>query len=191
MTPEKVRCDWTLDPIFSWVCSVIILAAIPMGGTGLWGRKKGRPAFREVRVAIGTFSLTFLVSYPQILEWEEQQLDEPVNFSDCKIDPAPFQLVERTSLHKVGPVTRAGLGSRDPRSSYKFELKPVGVRGTAESELCAEVFQTVLQMLRGQEPGHFSLFLPAVESGIIFLLLSLARRELGDQSSNKEWAQAG
>ncbi|XP_036208013.1 chloride channel protein 2 isoform X2 [Myotis myotis] len=36
-----------------------------------------------------------------ILEWEEQQLDEPVNFSDCKIDPAPFQLVERTSLHKT------------------------------------------------------------------------------------------
>uniref|UniRef100_A0A452EBM8 Chloride channel protein 2 n=1 Tax=Capra hircus TaxID=9925 RepID=A0A452EBM8_CAPHI len=38
---------------------------------------------------------------PVILEWEEQQLDEPVNFSDCKIDPAPFQLVERTSLHKT------------------------------------------------------------------------------------------
>uniref|UniRef100_A0A6I8P1R4 Chloride channel protein 2 n=1 Tax=Ornithorhynchus anatinus TaxID=9258 RepID=A0A6I8P1R4_ORNAN len=39
-----------------------------------------------------------------ILEWEEQQLDEPVNFSDCKIDPAPFQLVERTSLHKIHTV---------------------------------------------------------------------------------------
>ena len=48
-------------------------------------------------------SLYSSVSSPQILEWEEQQLDEPVNFSDCKIDPAPFQLVERTSLHKVGP----------------------------------------------------------------------------------------
>lgn len=30
------------------------------------------------------------------------QLDEQVNFNNCKIDPAPFQLVERTSLHKVG-----------------------------------------------------------------------------------------
>uniref|UniRef100_A0A4W5RGX5 Chloride voltage-gated channel 2 n=1 Tax=Hucho hucho TaxID=62062 RepID=A0A4W5RGX5_9TELE len=38
---------------------------------------------------------------PQIAEWEEQQLDEPVDFNNCKIDPAPFQLVERTSLHKV------------------------------------------------------------------------------------------
>ncbi|XP_030630616.1 chloride channel protein 2a [Chanos chanos] len=37
----------------------------------------------------------------EIAEWEEGQLDEPVNFNNCKIDPAPFQLVERTSLHKT------------------------------------------------------------------------------------------
>uniref|UniRef100_A0A672ZF22 Chloride channel 2c n=1 Tax=Sphaeramia orbicularis TaxID=375764 RepID=A0A672ZF22_9TELE len=37
----------------------------------------------------------------RIAEWEEMQLDEQVNFNNCKIDPAPFQLVERTSLHKT------------------------------------------------------------------------------------------
>lgn len=37
----------------------------------------------------------------EIAEWEERQLDEQVNFTNCKIDPAPFQLVERTSLHKT------------------------------------------------------------------------------------------
>uniref|UniRef100_A0A8D0APT9 Chloride voltage-gated channel 2 n=1 Tax=Sander lucioperca TaxID=283035 RepID=A0A8D0APT9_SANLU len=37
----------------------------------------------------------------KITEWEEKQLDEQVNFNNCKIDPAPFQLVERTSLHKT------------------------------------------------------------------------------------------
>ncbi|KAK2846857.1 hypothetical protein Q5P01_009856 [Channa striata] len=37
----------------------------------------------------------------EIAEWEEKQLDEQVNFTNCKIDPAPFQLVERTSLHKT------------------------------------------------------------------------------------------
>ncbi|NWI53040.1 CLCN2 protein, partial [Calyptomena viridis] len=37
----------------------------------------------------------------QIMEWEEQQLDQLVDFSSAKIDPAPFQLVEHTSLHKV------------------------------------------------------------------------------------------
>uniref|UniRef100_A0A8C6UW00 Chloride channel 2c n=1 Tax=Neogobius melanostomus TaxID=47308 RepID=A0A8C6UW00_9GOBI len=41
----------------------------------------------------------FLLS--NISEWEEMQLDEQVNFNNCKIDPAPFQLVERTSLHKT------------------------------------------------------------------------------------------
>ena len=42
-----------------------------------------------------------LCLFLQIAEWEEMQLDEQVNFNNCKIDPAPFQLVERTSLHKV------------------------------------------------------------------------------------------
>ncbi|XP_058600681.1 chloride channel protein 2c isoform X2 [Onychostoma macrolepis] len=37
----------------------------------------------------------------EIEEWEEQQLDEQMNFNSCKIDPAPFQLVEHTSLHKT------------------------------------------------------------------------------------------
>ncbi|XP_077077536.1 chloride channel protein 2c isoform X2 [Siphateles boraxobius] len=37
----------------------------------------------------------------EIEEWEEPQLDEQVNFNNCKIDPAPFQLVEGTSLHKT------------------------------------------------------------------------------------------
>ncbi|XP_064610783.1 chloride channel protein 2-like isoform X2 [Liolophura sinensis] len=33
--------------------------------------------------------------------WEEEQLKQRINFDGCQIDPAPFQLVERTSLHKV------------------------------------------------------------------------------------------
>nr|XP_032659732.1 chloride channel protein 2 [Chelonoidis abingdonii] len=41
------------------------------------------------------------MSPSEIVEWEEQQLDQPVNFNNSKIDPAPFQLVERTSLHKT------------------------------------------------------------------------------------------
>uniref|UniRef100_A0A674MRN8 Chloride channel 2c n=1 Tax=Takifugu rubripes TaxID=31033 RepID=A0A674MRN8_TAKRU len=46
-------------------------------------------------------SLLLRILFLQIAEWEEMQLDEQVNFDDCKIDPAPFQLVERTSLHKT------------------------------------------------------------------------------------------
>ncbi|XP_077579983.1 chloride channel protein 2a [Stigmatopora nigra] len=41
------------------------------------------------------------MSPTEITEWEEQQLDEPLDFKNSKIDPAPFQLVEQTSLHKT------------------------------------------------------------------------------------------
>ncbi|XP_075412262.1 chloride channel protein 2 [Tenrec ecaudatus] len=57
---------------------------------------------KRVRISLANDSdLDGEMTPQEILEWEEQQLDEPVNFSDCKIDPAPFQLVERTSLHKT------------------------------------------------------------------------------------------
>ena len=38
----------------------------------------------------------------QTIAWEEEQLDAMVNFANCPIDPAPFQLMEGTSLLKVG-----------------------------------------------------------------------------------------
>ncbi|KAF5285463.1 hypothetical protein FQA39_LY16637 [Lamprigera yunnana] len=34
-------------------------------------------------------------------KWEDEEMELPVEFSTCSIDPAPFQLVERTSLLKV------------------------------------------------------------------------------------------
>uniref|UniRef100_A0A674DZ46 Chloride voltage-gated channel 2 n=1 Tax=Salmo trutta TaxID=8032 RepID=A0A674DZ46_SALTR len=41
------------------------------------------------------------IPMPTSKKWEENQLDEQVNFDNCMIDPAPIQLVERTSLHKT------------------------------------------------------------------------------------------
>ena len=37
----------------------------------------------------------------QQLQWERELLQRTVDYSNCQIDPAPFQLVERTSLLKV------------------------------------------------------------------------------------------
>ena len=34
-------------------------------------------------------------------DWEMQEMEKPVNFSNVRIDPAPLQLVEKCSLHKV------------------------------------------------------------------------------------------
>lgn len=34
-------------------------------------------------------------------QWEEEEMNQCVSFDQCHIDPAPFQLVEKTSLLKV------------------------------------------------------------------------------------------
>lgn len=34
-------------------------------------------------------------------KWEETEMLKPVDFHKCHVDPAPFQLVEHTSLLKV------------------------------------------------------------------------------------------
>ncbi|XP_058269427.1 chloride channel protein 2-like isoform X1 [Hemibagrus wyckioides] len=56
---------------------------------------------KRVRISVAEDDLEDDMTMREIAEWEEQQLDEQVNFNNCKIDPAPFQLVERTSLHKT------------------------------------------------------------------------------------------
>ena len=38
---------------------------------------------------------------PQQIQWERELLQRTIDYSNCQIDPAPFQLVERTSLLKV------------------------------------------------------------------------------------------
>ncbi|XP_075759492.1 chloride channel protein 1 isoform X1 [Pelodiscus sinensis] len=37
----------------------------------------------------------------EIDAWEQEELSKEVCFDSCRIDPSPFQLVERTSLHKT------------------------------------------------------------------------------------------
>lgn len=37
----------------------------------------------------------------QIKAWEEEELDKAIDMEQIRVDPSPFQLVERTSLHKV------------------------------------------------------------------------------------------
>ncbi|XP_023659535.2 chloride channel protein 1-like [Paramormyrops kingsleyae] len=41
------------------------------------------------------------MSPEEIKAWEETELDKPINIEQVHVDPSPFQLVERTSLHKT------------------------------------------------------------------------------------------
>ncbi|XP_068604994.1 chloride channel protein 2-like [Brachionichthys hirsutus] len=57
---------------------------------------------KRVRISVAdSAEVDDCITPSEITEWEEQQLDKPVDFKNCKIDPAPFQLVEQTSLHKT------------------------------------------------------------------------------------------
>uniref|UniRef100_A0A667ZC32 Chloride channel protein 2 n=1 Tax=Myripristis murdjan TaxID=586833 RepID=A0A667ZC32_9TELE len=69
-------------------------------------------------------------------EWEEQQLDMPVDFKNCKIDPAPFQLVERTSLHKTHTIfSLLGLDHAYVTSTGRL----VGVVSLKEVRMCIDL----------------------------------------------------
>ncbi|KAK7886921.1 hypothetical protein WMY93_026542 [Mugilogobius chulae] len=48
-----------------------------------------------------TPTVTDSMSPEEIKAWEEAELDKPVDMEQVRIDPSPFQLVERTSLHKT------------------------------------------------------------------------------------------
>ncbi|XP_051920974.1 chloride channel protein 1 isoform X2 [Hippocampus zosterae] len=41
------------------------------------------------------------MSPDEIKAWEEAEVDKPIDLEQIRIDPSPFQLVERTSLHKT------------------------------------------------------------------------------------------
>ncbi|XP_067157782.1 chloride channel protein 2 isoform X1 [Apteryx mantelli] len=75
-------------------------AAEPTEAQGTAQRK-----VKHVRISISEdLELGDKMTPLEVMEWEEQQLDQPVDFSSAKIDPAPFQLVEHTSLHKTHTV---------------------------------------------------------------------------------------
>ncbi|KAG7474483.1 chloride channel protein 1 [Solea senegalensis] len=46
-------------------------------------------------------ALADTMSPEEIKAWEEAELDKPIDMEQIRIDPSPFQLVERTSLHKT------------------------------------------------------------------------------------------
>ncbi|XP_074447625.1 chloride channel protein 2 isoform X6 [Larus michahellis] len=94
-TPQASAADPPGIALKSLFCANT--AAEPTEAQGTAYRKA-----KHVRISISEdMDLGDRMTPVEILEWEEQQLDQPVDFSSAKIDPAPFQLVEHTSLHKT------------------------------------------------------------------------------------------
>ncbi|MGH0144690.1 UNVERIFIED_CONTAM: hypothetical protein FKN15_036174 [Acipenser sinensis] len=73
----------------------------PAENNELSGAPDNRKPKRVTISIVDEFDVEDDMTVLEVAEWEERQLEEQVNFNNCKIDPAPFQLVERTSLHKT------------------------------------------------------------------------------------------
>ncbi|KAM4011685.1 chloride channel protein 1-like, partial [Anomaloglossus baeobatrachus] len=76
----------------------------------------------------------------EVAVWEQQELGKVASFDSCLIDPSPFQLVERTSLHKTHTLfSLLGLSQAFITSGGKLRgviaLKELqkAIQGTAQS----------------------------------------------------------
>lgn len=84
-TPEPWRCVCACVCGCICVCMPLCVCACP-----------------HVRWVFMAVHCEFISDWPsQIKAWEEEQMDAPLEIDQIRIDPSPFQLVERTSLHKV------------------------------------------------------------------------------------------
>uniref|UniRef100_A0A8C8JNF9 Chloride voltage-gated channel 2 n=1 Tax=Oncorhynchus tshawytscha TaxID=74940 RepID=A0A8C8JNF9_ONCTS len=129
---------------------------------------------QEVRFQVSTVLTTHTelnVTLFEIAEWEENQLDEQVNFDNCKIDPAPFQLVERTSLHKTHTIfSLLGLDHAYVTSIGRLigvvSLKETSVEGTKirpgkDNEICTSLVISVSPGTRGVGPNRCCTLFPS------------------------------
>uniref|UniRef100_A0A4W6FRD7 Chloride channel, voltage-sensitive 1a n=1 Tax=Lates calcarifer TaxID=8187 RepID=A0A4W6FRD7_LATCA len=78
----------------------------PGGEPGSQGKQYMEGFFIVMRVTLNCCQpahLCNLASYLllQIKAWEEAEMDKPMEIDEIRVDPSPFQLVERTSLHKT------------------------------------------------------------------------------------------
>ncbi|KAJ8000045.1 hypothetical protein DPEC_G00200740 [Dallia pectoralis] len=62
---------------------------------------RDRTAERQSQEPCPSPTLSDTMSPQEIKEWEEAEMDKPMEIDQIRIDPSPFQLVERTSLHKT------------------------------------------------------------------------------------------
>ena len=80
----------------------------------------------------------------QYKQWENEILEKDVDYDLCQIDPAPFQLVERTSLLKV--ITLHFFISSQSLASYFNSPFPWSKQGRdlVWTRVCMRVFQILI-----------------------------------------------
>uniref|UniRef100_A0A7N8Y161 Chloride channel, voltage-sensitive 1a n=1 Tax=Mastacembelus armatus TaxID=205130 RepID=A0A7N8Y161_9TELE len=89
-------CDWWLSP------ERRLLMQVRTGqGPPCWLVFSVLPKDFTALAIVKSFSpITYLIDRG-IKAWEEAEMDKPMEIDEIRVDPSPFQLVERTSLHKT------------------------------------------------------------------------------------------
>lgn len=128
--------------------------------------------------------------------WEESEMSLEVDFSRCHIDPAPFQLVERTSLLKVHSLfSMVGVNH-----AYVTAIgRLVGVVGLKEVRSCSRrdtssvlfctanlflFFSFVRQLRKAIEDANAGILPMHCESHIGVSTSSIAKSETDTESKN-------
>uniref|UniRef100_A0A671K8I8 Chloride channel protein 1-like n=1 Tax=Sinocyclocheilus anshuiensis TaxID=1608454 RepID=A0A671K8I8_9TELE len=83
------------------VCSHTVVPRKPPKRTSLFSHISSKAVCELSVTHSDILTLIMLCWGVQIKAWEEEELDKPIDIDQIRVDPSPFQLVERTSLHKT------------------------------------------------------------------------------------------
>lgn len=130
------------------------------------------------------------LSREQQEEWEEQKLNESVEWEGVQIDPAPFQLVERTSLHKVHSLfSLLGLNHAYVTNTGRLvgvvglkELR-MAIQGRIDAEAKGQV-EEVNEEVEEIDPQNLEVELPPPQNE--YRLVNTANEDLQDVQVIKE-----
>uniref|UniRef100_A0A8C1LBK6 Chloride channel, voltage-sensitive 1b n=1 Tax=Cyprinus carpio TaxID=7962 RepID=A0A8C1LBK6_CYPCA len=100
----------------------------------------------------------------QIKAWEEEELEKPIDIDQIRVDPSPFQLVERTSLHKTHTLfSLLGLSHAYVTSIGKL-VGVVALKEVKIYRLCLHAFLHTFYHVLVCKSKSFCFSLPAPES---------------------------
>lgn len=130
------------------------------------------------------------LSREQQEEWEEQKLNESIEWEGVQIDPAPFQLVERTSLHKVHSLfSLLGLNHAYVTNTGRLvgvvglkELR-MAIQGRIDAEAKGQV-EEVNEEVEEIDPQNLEVELPPPQNE--YRLVNTANEDLQDVQVIKE-----
>uniref|UniRef100_A0AAQ6AI92 Chloride channel protein n=1 Tax=Amphiprion ocellaris TaxID=80972 RepID=A0AAQ6AI92_AMPOC len=94
-------CDWWLSPERRLLMQVRTVTDCCLQGSAMQEERNGPLPPPKPQEPSSNHTATVPGESRGPLSWEEAEMDKPMEIDEIRVDPSPFQLVERTSLHKT------------------------------------------------------------------------------------------